>query len=198
MARQLVGAGRQGGMPRQRPVLRRVHVRLPVLDAHAHGEGLLLHGKPRAIQHFKGIPRAVSQRQHHLPGGQIVYHAVLPHRHAAHRAVLRAEALQPRAEADVRPGLGQLPAQAAQGDVQHVRAHMGSGVREDALRRAAAHQRLHNEPVAHVTGAGVQLPVGKRTGAALAELDVAFGVQRAAAPEALHVRLPLFYRAASL
>jgi len=82
--------------------------------------------------------------------------------------------------------------------VQHIGAYVGLGVREDALRRAAAHQRLHNEPVAHVTGAGVQLPVGKRTGAALAELDVALGVQCAAAPEALHVRLPLFYRAASL
>ena len=74
-----------------------------------------------------------------------------------------------------------------------VGAHVGLGVRKNSVRRAAAHQRLHNKPVAHVLGAGVQLTVGERPCAALAELDFALRVQRAAVPEPIHIRLPLFY-----
>ena len=82
--------------------------------------------------------------------------------------------------------------------MEKVRAHVGLGVDENVLRRAAGHQRLQNEAVAEVLGAGVQLAVGEGAGAALAELDIGGQVQLSCGPEPLHVRLPLFHRAAPL
>ena len=52
--------------------------------------------------------------------------------------------------------------------------------------------------MAQILRTGVQLAVGKGAGAALAELDIAVRVQRAAGPEALNVRLTVFYRPAAL
>lgn len=74
--------------------------------------------------------------------------------------------------------------------MEHIRAHMGLGVHQDALRRAAGRQLLQDPPVPDVSGAGVQLPVGKGPGAALAELYVGLRVQHSGAPEGRHVPLP--------
>ena len=70
---------------------------------------------------------------------------------------------------------------------------MGLGIGENILRRTAAHQCLHDKAVAHILRAGVQLAIGKRARAALAELDVALRVQQAGAPETGHVLLALFH-----
>ena len=194
MAGQLIGAGRQGRVAGQGAVLGRVHVSLAVLDADTHGEGLLLHVQARAVEHFKGVPGAVAQGQYHLMGGQVVGLAVLTDGDGPERAAFHGDTLQPRAEADVRPGSQQLPPQGLQRDVEHIRAHMGLGIGENILRRTAAHQCLHDKAVAQILRAGVQLAVGKRARAALAELDVALRVQQAGAPEAGHVLLALLHR----
>ena len=198
VAGQLVGGRRQGGVPRQPPVAGGVHRRLPVLDAHAHGKGLLLHGKPRAVQHFKGVSGAVSQRQHHLPCREGVKRPALPDGDGRHGPVLYGQTLQPCAEPDVRPGLQQLPPQGLQGDMELVGTHMGQRVGEDALRCAAGYQLLHDEAVPHVPCAGVQLAVGEGPGAALTELDVALRIQLTGGPETLYIPLPLLHTAAPL
>ena len=193
MAGQLIGGGGQGGVTRQPPVAGSVHRRLPVLDADSHGKGLLLHGGTGVVQHLKGVPRTVPQRQHHLSGGEGVKRPALPDGNGCHGPFLYRQALQPCAEPDVRPSVQQLPPQALQGDVQHIGAHMGQRVGEDVRRCAAGHQLLHDESVPYVPCAGVQLPVGKRPGAALAELDVALRIQFAGGPEALYIPLPLLH-----
>ena len=68
---------------------------------------------------------------------------------------------------------------------QHVRPDVRFGVVENFLLRTEAHELLKHPAAALVLRAGVELAVGKRACAALAELDVALGVQRSAAPEAL-------------
>ena len=55
---------------------------------------------------------------------------------------------------------------------QLVRADMRLGIHQDLLRRAEAHERAQDVLAARVLGAGVQLAVGERACAALAELDV--------------------------
>ena len=198
VAGQLVGAGRQGRVARQRTVLGGIDGRLAVLDADTHGKGLGLHGKPRLIQHFKGVTGAVTQSQEHMAGGQVIGLPVLADGDGADRAVLYPYMLQPGVEAYVRPGRLQLLPQGLQGDVELVGAHVGLGVGQNGIRCAAADQRLQNEAVAQILRAGVQLAVRKGAGAALAKLDVAVRVQRAAGPEALNVRLTVFYRPAAL
>ena len=174
--RQLIGAGRQGGMPRtvpgtapRRTSACRCSMRTPM------AKGFCSMASPASIQHLEGIPGAVAEaRSTSLPGGQIVY----PRRPAA-----------PLRRTPRRPSRGRSPAARRSGCPPRPRSAPGA----DCAGRCAAYrcphgawrprgcssgapqrdQRLHNEPVAHVTGAGVQLPVGKRPGAALAELDVA-------------------------
>ena len=185
-------------MARQRTVLGGIDGRLAVLDTDAHGEGLGLHIQSDAMQHFKGIPSAVTQSQDHMAGGQVIGLPVLADGDGADRAVLYPYMLQPGVEADVRPGRLQLLPQGLQGDVELVGAHVGLGVGQNGIRCAAADQRLQNEAVAQVLRAGVQLAVRKGAGAALAKLDIAVRVQRAAGPEALNVHLTVFYRPAAL
>ena len=47
-------------------VLGHVDVRLPVLDADAHGEGLGLHGHSGGMEHFKRVPGAVAKGKNSL------------------------------------------------------------------------------------------------------------------------------------
>ena len=91
-----------------------------------------------------------------------------------------------------------MPTQGLQGGEEIVRAYMGLGVGQDLLRRAAGGQRLQDEAVAGVLGAGVQLAVGKGPGAAFPELDVAAGVQLPGGPEPLHIGPALLHGPAPL
>ena len=52
--------------------------------------------------------------------------------------------------------------------------------------------------MAQVLCAGVQLAVGKRAGAAFAELHIGLKIQRSAAPEPLHILSALLYASAAL
>ena len=52
------------------------------------------------------------------------------------------QSLQPVAEAYLRPQRQQLLPQVLQSNVQHIRPHMGLGIRQNTLRRAASHQLL--------------------------------------------------------
>ena len=63
---------------------------------------------------------------------------------------------------------------------EHVRADVGLGVIGDVLRRAVRRELREHEADARVVRAGVELAVGERARAALAELHVALRVERAA------------------
>lgn len=94
---------------------------------------------------------------------------------------------------DVGPQRQKFCTQIDQHNVEVVRAHMGLGVNENVLRRAAGGQLLQNEAVAGVPGAGVELSVGKGAGAPLSKLHVGPGIQHAGAPEVLHIRRSMLH-----
>ncbi len=87
VAGQLIGVGAEPGGPPENGTGRH-RCPLAVLDADAHGKGLGLHGKPRLIQHFKGVTGAVTQSQEHMAGGQRHRSARSADSHGADRAVL--------------------------------------------------------------------------------------------------------------
>ena len=100
-------------------------------------------------------------------------------------AILRLKSRQARAEADFAAEAQHLFPQVLNDVEQHICPDVRFGVVEDLLLRTEAYKLLKHPAAALVLRAGVELAVGKRTCAALAELDVALGVQRAATPEAL-------------
>ncbi len=177
-------------MARQGPVLGQVNVRLPVLDAHPHRQGLGLQGHPGGVEHLEGVPGAVAQGQRHVVRRQAAGALRPLYIQGTDPVPLQRQTRQAAAEADVAAQLQELPPEAGQGAAQVVRAHVGLGVPEDGLRRAVGGQGLQNEPMAHVPGAGVQLAVGEGPRAPLAELDIGRGVQRPGGPEPLYVLLP--------
>ena len=73
MNRQMVIGRPQSRVPRGRPILGAVQPRLPVLNPGADGKRLGLHGDFHLLQHGKGIPGAVPHRQHHMPGGNLLF-----------------------------------------------------------------------------------------------------------------------------
>ena len=176
-------------MPGVPPVLGGVAVRLAVLNAQSHGEGLGLHGHAPAVEHLEGVPGGVAGGQDETPAGEAVSPLRAFQDGAGQSPIFRPQVLQPGLKADVRPQGGQLPAEVLEDDMEIVRAHMGLGVNEDVRRRAAGGQALQDEAVPGVLGAGVQLPVGEGPGPAFAKLDVGLQVQSPGGPEALHVRL---------
>ena len=139
VAGELIGGGGQAGVSGVLLVLGGVAVRLPVLDADAHGKGLGLHGDAPAVEHLKGVPGGVAGAEDQLAAGQGVgalpgRSTVMPRRAPSRMSRSVRLAFKP----DVRTQVQQLPPQVLQGDVEVVRAHMGLGVDEDVLRRAAA------------------------------------------------------------
>ena len=129
-------------MTRILPVLGGVHVPLAVLDADPHGKGLGLHGDSGLVQHLECIPCAVTRRQHHRPHRQTIRLPLGPDVQPRQDALPALQSLQPVAEAHLRPQRQQLLPQVFQCDVQHIRPHMGLGIRQNTLRRTASHQFL--------------------------------------------------------
>ena len=198
MAGELVGGGRKAGVSGVLLVLGGVAVRLTVLNPHAHGEGLGLQADTTGVEHGEGVPGGVAGAQGQVGTGKGSRTLWSLRGNAGQAALPDVQVRQAGFKADVRPQAEQLPAQIFQNGVQVVGAHMGLGVGQNVLRRPAGHQLLQNEAVARVFGAGVQLSVGEGAGAALAELDIGGGVQRAGGPEALHIRLPRLHGTAPL
>ena len=196
---QLVVRRAELRMPRKRAVLRAVDRLRAVLDARADRKGLRLHRDARlGAEHLERVARAVADREHHVARLQRFAHTAAREHNAAHRAVPHEQVLHLRVKAHFSAETPDLLADRAHG----LREPVGSDVRlrleEDFLRRAVLGERLQDKKDALVLCAGIQLAVRKRAGAALAELHVAFAVERAVLPEALHGVLPVLDRAAAL
>ena len=69
MHRQLVVGGAERRMVGGLPVLRAVDELLGVLDAHAHGERLLLHAHARVAHELERVAGRMTARQHHAACG---------------------------------------------------------------------------------------------------------------------------------
>ena len=129
-------------MPGVLLVLGSVAVRLPLLDADAYGEGLGLHGDALAVEHGKGVPGGMAGAEDQVAAGQGIGPRRAGNGDARDRAVLDIQVRQLAFKADVGPQVQQLLPQSLQGDVKIVGAHVGLGVIEDLLRRAAFYQLL--------------------------------------------------------
>ena len=173
-------------------------VGLPVLDAHADGKGLLLHGDPGLEEHPEGVPGGVAGGQHQGVGLQVVGPPGGGHGETGQPAVLLPQAGEPVLEPDVTAPGQQLGPDALHHLAEHVGADVGLVGPEDVLRRAVLHQGLQHGGDAAVVGARGQLAVGKGACATLPELDVGERVQHPGGPEGGHVGGALFHRVAPL
>ena len=73
---------------------------------------------------------------------------------------------------------------------QNVRSNVRLGVVGDALVRTGLRKLTQDPALSLVFRTGIQLPVGEGTGAALAKLDVALGIQNSGLPKPFHRRAP--------
>ena len=184
---QRVVRGREAFAPRH-AVLREVEVGLQVLYARAHGEGLGLHRHALGVQRRHGVARAVTRGEHQRGAVLDVFKPPGDHVHAAHRAAIEDEPLQPGAEAHLAAEGDDLPADGLHHAREHVRADVRLGVVHHGLGRAVSGKFAQNVRDSPVVRAGVEFSVGKSSGSALAELDVALAVQLAAGAEGSDLR----------
>ena len=77
-------------MPRIAAKLGAVDVLLQVLDAHADGKGLLLHGQTHVQQPLVGIAGAVADGQKHIVARNFIRRPVLNHLGGAYPAIMQA------------------------------------------------------------------------------------------------------------
>ena len=188
--RQLVV--RRRDVPRPRcAVLHPVDQLLLMFNAHTHGKGLWFHGDAAFVQITEGVPGAVADGQNDLTAIQVQSIPVLHEFHARQGIAVLQKGRQPRAKPHFPAQLADPAAQVLHHMKQNIRAHMGLGIIQNFFLRAKADKLLQNPSSTFVFRAGVQLAVGKGSGAALTELNIALRVQYAVAPEALHLFLPL-------
>ena len=165
-------------------VLRNVDHFLGMLNTHAHGKGLSLHGNPLLMEHFKGIPGAVPHRQNHMVTGNFL---VFFSYNGGNCAIFRAKVGDAGIEADLSAQAKNLPAQILHHGQQHICAHMGLGIKENILICTEGHKLLQNPADPGIIQSGIQLSIGESTGAALAKLDIAAGIQLTGLKEMLHL-----------
>ncbi len=190
MGDELVGRRAERGVPRRRAVLRAVDVRLQVLDARPHGEGLALEREGAAAQQLEDIACGVPAGEDDARGGDALLRCGAAVARldgdSARRPVRRAvDVDQAAAEADLAPEVADALDDPGDDGGQDVRAHVGLRVPEDLAPRPRLDQRPEDQPVSRVARAGVELAVGEGPGAPESELDVALRVECALGLEAL-------------
>ena len=180
-------------MAREAAVLRPVDERLGVLDAHAHGEGLLRHAHALTEQGLHRVPGAVTDAQQHRVAVQLPLPVPVAHRDARHAAAPEPQPRQPGLKAHLAAQLHNLLPHGGHHAPQQVGAHVGLLQIENLLRRAVAHEGLQHRAHMGRLDAGVQLAIGERARAALAELHVALRVHLALPLQPLHVQHALLH-----
>ena len=161
-----------------------------MLHPHAHGERLGLHGNALGEKGFKGIPGAVADGQNHAVTGEQVGIRLMGDLQAGDAALGEGEGGDLMAEAHFSAQLeDSLPQHLHHGE-QYVGTHMGLGIIEN-FRVGACGGKLREHPLPPgILRAGVELPVGEGTGAALAKLHVALWIQLAGFEEFFHHLVP--------
>ena len=161
---------------------------LRVLHPKANGKRFGFHEHAALPQHREGVARAVAQRQHHLVGAQGGCRAIVQmvDLETADMAILDQQVAHAALEAHLAAERDDARAQALHHLDQLEGADMGVRMHQDFRRRSGLHELFHHlaAQVAGILDLTVELAVGKRAGAALAELDVRLGMQHLAPPQA--------------
>ena len=160
-----------------------------MLNAHADGEALALHGQAEFLQHLEGVPGGVAGGQDQGVTGDGGGVGALFRDHSdggqAPAALDQAGELVP--EADIRAQGEQFLPDGFYHVSEHVGANVGLMGPLNILRGPMGHENVENVGDAGVVHSGGQLAVGKRARAALAKLDVGGGGEPARPPKKLHV-----------
>ena len=178
MQRELVIRRAEGGVGRKSAVLRLIDQRLRMLDARADGERLLRQRKALLAEHREGVARAVADGEHGVVGRQLMLTGGILINERLERAVCAEDAGHPCVEMHFAAEAENPFAHGPHDPGELVRADVRLGVDEDVVWRAEAHKRAQNVLAAGILCAGVQLAVGERARAALAELHVGGGGKR--------------------
>ena len=213
---KLVGGGPQDGLLFRKPVPAVkgfVDQTLGVLDPKAHGKGLLLHGNGVSVKHGDGIPGAVSDGKDTAGGGNAelsFLYLLSEEGFVFFPETMVFWSIQQKSGKDSLPDhkIGkagfkeEFPSQGADpfsealhhGD-QDISADMGLLFVQDVF--AGPHVRKGPEDIADIAFlslyGGVELSVGKGTGASLSELHVAFRIQAACLKKLLRAPDPFFH-----
>ena len=152
---------------------------LRVLDANAELERLRARDHALRGQRAQRVARAVARREHDGVGAQLARRRL--HRaDPARRGAIGHERLEARPEVEAHAGRLELRAQPRQHAVQAIGADVGARVPADRLGRSARDERRDDRLFELVVGSRVELAVGVGAGAALAEQQVALGIDLAA------------------
>ena len=187
-------------MPGGLPPEGRIDQALGVFDPQAHREGFGLHRYAQAVQPDEGVPGAVTHGQDHLAGPNPL---AIGQQHPAHGMVgrIQIQSFHPLLKTHLAPQGFNAGPEAAHHRGQLEGADVGPVAGEDFGGGAGGHQLF--EHLAHVSGRladlAIELAIGKRPGAPLAELGIGFALEGPfAPPEAKGVGCALLHRLAPL
>ena len=166
---------------------------LGVFNPQADGERLGFHQQLPGSQRGVGVPGTVTDRQHQMAADQFVA-IIAPG--SGHLAIAADKVGEAGGEADVTAALLQVAADGSHNSTQAVGADMGLGLVADFRRCAELHELLQHPGRVGVPQAAGQFAVGKGTGPAFSELDVALLIQCPISPEGGYILYPLFHRSA--
>ena len=152
---------------------------LRMLNAHAHGEGLLHHHHALVEQALHGVAGAVANGQEDGVGQDLPLLALVNDLHAFHTIAADDQLRHPGFEQNRAAQTLDFLAHGSDDALELVRADMGLGQVQDLLRRAVLHEGLQNRADVGRLCAGSQLAVRERARAALAELHIAVRVEGA-------------------
>jgi hypothetical protein len=155
-----------------------------MLDPDAHGERLRLEREPPTLEEREHVARRMPGGEDHAASGHLVARRGDD---AGHDPAREDEVGDPGPEADLATAVGDRRAQRLHHLREAVRPDVRMGVDQDVGRRAVAHQHLEHVPDGAAFGrARVELPVGERARATLAEAVVALRVDDPRAAELRH------------
>ena len=198
MACQLIGRRPQPWMPGERAVLAPVNHLPGMLNPHADGKGLLLHPDAVVIEVPHRVPGRMPDAKQNVLRPDFPVLPMVCHDGPGNLALPQDQPLQPGLEADRSAEAEDLLPDRRHHRLQPVRADMGLRIDENLLRCAVGHKGFQHIPEVRGFHAAGQLPVGKRAGTALPELDVGFLIQFTVFRHARHILRPHLHRLSPL
>lgn len=115
-------------MPGEAPVLAFIDLAAGMLNAHPDRKGLLLHRYPPAIEHRKGVPRAVPNGQHRLAAADLLCSLRRLQNQPPQPPLLDKQIAHPAAETHLASQTLDLPAQPLDGEPEPIGADVGLGL----------------------------------------------------------------------
>src|SRR3989344_385420 len=159
---------------------------LRVFDAKPDGERFGFDVHAAVVQHFKGVARAVADGEDDVVGGD---EFAIGERYTTQRFVIKDDVGNVSVEANLAAEFEDFLAKISHDLDQPQRADVLLADVNDFFQRARVHEVFQylTDMMPAILDAGMELAVGERTRADLAELHVGFRIEVALAPEAPHV-----------